>query len=111
MSLPVEAVLVEARRRAGLTQAQLAQRMGTTQSAVARLERRGANPRIATLDRALRAAGHRLVVDAVKSPPAPLDENQLREHLRMTPAERARAHDAAYRNTRELVLGARRVDG
>lgn len=43
------AQLIEARARAGLTQAQLAQRMGTQQAAVARLEGGRVRPTLATL--------------------------------------------------------------
>jgi transcriptional regulator with XRE-family HTH domain len=57
-------MIAQARRDAGLTQAQLAQRLGISQPAVAQLERFASNPRIATLERALRAAGAQLVIDA-----------------------------------------------
>ena len=50
----------DARRAAGLTQAELAARLGVSQSAVAKREREGANPTVQTLDRTLRAAGFRL---------------------------------------------------
>ena len=53
-----------ARRAAGLSQTELAARMSTTQSAVARLERAGSNPRIETLDAALRATGRRLSLES-----------------------------------------------
>src|SRR5262249_59357069 len=43
--------LAEARERAGLTQAEVARRMGTTQPAVARLERGEADPRLSTIER------------------------------------------------------------
>jgi|SRR5215207_3047863 len=103
------AVLIRhARRRAGLTQVQLADRLGLSQAAVARLERPGANPTIRTLERALRAAGQRLDLRAADGA-APVDEAQLAEHLRLTPAERARAHDRAYGETAELAGAARRV--
>ena len=52
--------------------------MGTSQSVVAALERTGANPRYATLDRALRATGRRLEARAPSTSGA-CDETQLRE--------------------------------
>ncbi len=96
-----------ARQRAGMTQSQLAVRMGTTQTAVARLERRHSNPRLRTLARALEAAGERLVISTEATPASGLDVAQLRAHLEMSPGERARAHDVAYRETQELVAAAR----
>lgn len=104
------ALVRNARRKSGLTQRELATRLGTTQTAVARLEREGSNPRLATLERTLRAAGHDLELRARRHKVS-LDEPQLRRHLRLTPSERARVHDAAYRNTRGLVAGARKLDG
>ena len=55
-------LLFEVRTRAGLTQAELARRAGTSQSAVARYESGAASPSVSTLSRLLRAAGRRLVV-------------------------------------------------
>ena len=57
-------LLAQTRRDAGLTQAELARRLGISQPAVAQLERYASNPRIATLERALRAVGAELVIDA-----------------------------------------------
>ncbi len=54
--------LIAARVRAGLTQEQLAQRMGTTQSAIARLESGQRKPGVRTLERLAEATGTRLVV-------------------------------------------------
>ena len=54
--------LIAARVRAGLTQEQLAQRMGTTQSAIARLESGRRMPGVRTLERLAEATGSRLVV-------------------------------------------------
>ncbi len=51
------------RERAGLTQAELAERMGTTQPTVARLEAGGVTPSLDTLRRAAEALGLELVVD------------------------------------------------
>lgn len=50
------------RERAGLTQSQLAQRLGVTFQAVQKWERSGANPTLATADRILRALGRRLAL-------------------------------------------------
>jgi transcriptional regulator with XRE-family HTH domain len=105
------AILVrDARRRARLTQAQLAARLGTTQPVVARLERLDANPTLATLERALDAAGYQLELRAVPRPTPSVDESQIVERLRMTPAERLAASTAANRNVGVLLRGARRVD-
>ena len=58
--------LLKARQEAGLTQAQVAQRMGTQAPAVARLERALAtgkhSPSIATLRKYAKACGKRLVL-------------------------------------------------
>lgn len=52
--------VIGARARAGLTQAELAERMGTSQSAVARLESGKARPSVATLEKLAKATGSRL---------------------------------------------------
>jgi antitoxin HicB len=51
-----------AREAAGLTQGQLAERLGVSYQAVQRLERSGANPSIRTLARVARALGRKLTV-------------------------------------------------
>jgi transcriptional regulator with XRE-family HTH domain len=60
--------ILSARAAAGLTQAEVAARIGTTQSAVARLESsvRGHSPSIATLQRYAAALGYKLQVRLVK---------------------------------------------
>ena len=50
------------RTEAGLTQAALATRMGTTQSAIARMEGGGARPTLETLEKLAGAVGQELVV-------------------------------------------------
>lgn len=55
------ATLIEARSRAGLTQGELAERMHTTQSAVARIEG-GHIPTIRTLEKIAKATGSRLKI-------------------------------------------------
>ncbi|MXW37965.1 MAG: helix-turn-helix domain-containing protein [Acidobacteria bacterium] len=54
--------LVRARTAASLTQSELARRLGTTQSAIARLEGGRVSPSFATLRRYAEATGTRLVV-------------------------------------------------
>lgn len=76
-----------ARTEAGLTQAALAARLGTTQSAIAKLERPGSNPTVETLDRVLRAAGARLRISSSPFPEG-VDDTLIAAALRRTPAER-----------------------
>ena len=52
--------LIRARTKAGLTQEELAQRMGTTQSVIARLESGRGMPSTRTLERYARATGTKL---------------------------------------------------
>ena len=54
--------LIAARTEAGLTQADVAERMGTTQSTVARLEGGKAAPSLRSLQRYAQAVGRRAVV-------------------------------------------------
>ena len=55
-------VLADARREAGLTQTDLAQRMKTSQAAIARLEGGRVKPTWETIERYARALGRRAVV-------------------------------------------------
>jgi DNA-binding XRE family transcriptional regulator len=57
--------MIRARNEAGLTQGALAARMGTTQSAIARLEGGGVSPTVETLRRYAAAVGKRLRVEMV----------------------------------------------
>jgi transcriptional regulator with XRE-family HTH domain len=50
------------RTEAGLTQSELAERMGTTQSAIARMEGGGTRPSLETLEKLALAVGQELVV-------------------------------------------------
>ena len=50
-------MLIEARTRARLSQAELAKRMGTSQSTIARLESGAAKPSLSTLERFAKATG------------------------------------------------------
>lgn len=59
--------MVRARTAAKLTQAEVARRLGTTQSAIARLEGGRVSPSFSTLRRYAEATGTRLTVDLVRS--------------------------------------------
>lgn len=56
------AAVAKARARAGLSQAQLAKRMKTTQSTIARLESGRGKPSTRTLARFAKATGHKLKI-------------------------------------------------
>jgi transcriptional regulator with XRE-family HTH domain len=92
----------EARLAEGLTQAQLARRLGITQPSVARLEAAGDEVTVATLQRALNVMGRALVLHA-QVRPSSVDESLLREALRLTPGERLERYDAEYADAREWV--------
>ena len=55
----------ELREKRGLSQRELAERLGTTQSAVARLEAGNVSPSLPTLDKVAEALGVELVVSFV----------------------------------------------
>lgn len=59
--------LVSARTRAKLSQAEVARRVGTTQSAIARLEGGGVSPSIATLRRYAEATGAKLEINLIST--------------------------------------------
>ena len=54
--------VIDARNRAGLTQQELARKMGTTQPVIARLESGGTRPSMRTLERLAKATGSRLLI-------------------------------------------------
>ncbi len=58
----IAALLIETRARAGLTQAELAQRINTTQSMIARLESGHVMPTTRTLEKIAKATGSRLKI-------------------------------------------------
>ena len=103
--------LKDARQRAGLTQAELAHRLGASQPVVARLESGRANPRIATLERALAATGHRLAVTVEPSGYPPIDETLIGGNLRVPHAARIRSFSSFYRGARKLAPTTRKGRG
>ena len=62
-SIMVGSAVRAARRRAGVSQAELAARAGTSQPSVARLEKGQVSPTVISLDRIARALGTELVID------------------------------------------------
>lgn len=103
------AILVRSHRTAaGLTQATLAKRAGTTQSAIARLESGAISPRLDTLGAVLAACGRRLVLEA---PAMEIDESLVAANLELTPGERLLAFERWYAEIRELQLAARAARG
>ncbi len=78
--------MTEARKRAGITQTELAARLGTHQSVVARWETGRSQPSFENVRRAVRASGLDLVVGL-----AAFDDHDLaliRRELRILPSQR-----------------------
>jgi transcriptional regulator with XRE-family HTH domain len=104
MDMSVSASLLkEARRQAGLTQAQLALRLGVSQAAVAKLERPDANPRIATLEDVLRMTGRRLVL-ATELMEVDIGETLVAEQLKLSPGQRLARLERMYEWVHELEI-------
>ena len=110
-AMSAHALIREARRRAQLLQGELAVRAGTSQSAVARLERGISSPTVATLQRLVGAAGFDLRLELVpKAAHDPLveaykrdvDRTLLRENLRRSIDDRLRSLEDAKAFGREL---------
>jgi transcriptional regulator with XRE-family HTH domain len=103
-------LLRDARSRAGLTQAELARRLGVSQAAVAKLERPRANPTIATLEGALRGTGRQLVL-STEPLKRGIDETLVFEQLRLSPEQRLAQLEHMYEWGRELALAGARARG
>lgn len=97
--LAVGRLVARARHEVGLSQAALAERAGTTQAVVSRLEAGKVEPSLSTLSRLLLACGQVLQLSTV--PWEPDEARQLEESLAMTPGERA------DRNRRQTALAAK----
>lgn len=113
----IHALLSYARAKAGLTQHALADRLGTSQSTIARLERGEGNPTLETISRFLTATGVTLrcdltpiptsdpTVDAYKSG---VDRTLLRANLQRSVEERLRMNEEARALGTALATGVRR---
>jgi transcriptional regulator with XRE-family HTH domain len=98
-------VLRQARRRAGLTQRQLAGRAGVAQSVVGRIESGAVVPRVDTLDRLLEACGEGL--EALPRPGRGVDRTLFT--LDLAPPDRARVAVESDRNLMEVRRRVRRA--
>jgi len=98
-------VLRTARRRARLTQRQVAERAGLPQPAVARAENGRNVPRADTLERILRACDAELRVAPALG--AGVDRTAIRQLLELTPGERARLAVIEARNLDRALARAR----
>ena len=77
-----------ARRRAGLSQRELARKSGIPQSSISRIERGLISPTVDTLERLIRACGMEL--EPVDRPGEDaVDRTLIWENLQLSPAERA----------------------
>jgi len=104
-------VIREARRRQGLTQAQLARRAGTSQPVISAYENGRRDPGYETLRKLVEAAGERLRMDAVAIgsdllPPAGLEEHahRLLDVLSLADAIPVRRLDPVLRAPRLVSL-------
>jgi transcriptional regulator with XRE-family HTH domain len=96
----------EGRKRAGLTQRQLADRADTTQSAIARLEAGRTTPTLESVERLLRLCGFQLIVEL-----APYDDSDIRQanaHATLSPEQRAQRLGRTVRrlNAMKASIGA-----
>ena len=77
-----------ARRRAGLTQRELARRSGVPQPSISKIERGVISPTVDTLERLLRACGMEL--EPVRVPAEDdVDRTLIWENLKLSPTQRA----------------------
>lgn len=94
------------RARHGLTQARLARRCGTTQTAISRLERGARSPMVETLRRLLLVMGEDLELGA-RQRPGEHDSAHLQAERALNPAQRLERAFAWMRLNAALRDGAR----
>ncbi len=97
----VASVIQKTRQRAGLTQADLAQRVGTTQSAISRLESGGVRPSLDTLEHLAKACGATL---ELRLGPVETPATEFESNLSLTPKGRL---DQLVRTVQFVVEGRR----
>ena len=97
----------QARLADGLTQAQLARRLGVTQPAIARLEAAEDAVTISTLQRALNAMSRTLELRSARMRSS-VDETLLLVTLGLTPAQRLERFESWYEDMRAIAGVAQR---
>jgi transcriptional regulator with XRE-family HTH domain len=96
-------LLVEARRRAGISQAELAQRSGVAASLIGRYERYEVTPSLERVRELVRACGFELSFRLANADAGDHDGVLIERELRRTPAARLRRGLAAGRAFRLLA--------
>jgi transcriptional regulator with XRE-family HTH domain len=96
-------IIREARRRSGLTQRELAEGLGTTQSVITRWETGRRSPTFETVVTAVRACGLELGITLGR--PDPDHDLFMRENRRLRPAERLDRMTEQKEGLDELVAG------
>jgi transcriptional regulator with XRE-family HTH domain len=99
-------LLSYARRSAGLSQRELAERSGIPQPAIARIESGRSTPRFDTLATLLRACG--LTIGLEPAAGEGVDRTAIRMLRRLTPAQRAEIAVREAHNLERVVAGRRR---
>ena len=102
-------LLVEARRRADISQAELGRRSGVSPFLIGRYERYEVIPSLERLRSLLRAAGFELSIRLAKVDQSNHDQVLIERELRRTPAERLRRGLMAGRRLGALTARPRRV--
>jgi transcriptional regulator with XRE-family HTH domain len=100
IGLDAAALIREVRQFAGLSQRELAERIGTKQSVISRWERGLDAPRIDTLARLLRACGFDGELRFRRHDD--VDRSQIVHSMRPTPAERAQNFQVFVESVRQL---------
>ena len=100
-------MLKHARGRAGLTQRQLAAKVGISQETIARIESGRVDPRVGTLDRLLEGCGFGLEHEPRLG--IGIDRTVIRRLIELTPSERLELGIANDRNMVEFWREFKRV--